>query len=259
MASLNFTTFSNVINGELRSTATTRHGINPATKQPNPEVPVSTQQDLDDAVAAARAAFPAWAKSTFEERQKALTDYANAVLANKEGFSKLLTQEQGKPLAAAQEEVFAGFYWLVEIAKMHVKDEVVEDTEERQVVIRHTPLGVAAGIVPWNFPIHLALGKIGPAVITGNCIIIKPSPFTPYCDIKLVELAQQFFPPGVVQVLSGDDSLGPWITAHPGIDKITFTGSTATGKKVMEVYKSHLYAIFDILRVSSRQRKLSSV
>lgn len=78
------------------------------------------------------------------------------------------------------------------------------------------------------------MGKIAPAVLTGNTIIVKPSPFTPYCDLKLVELAQKFFPAGVVQVLSGDDSLGPQITAHPGIDKISFTGSTATGKKVME-------------------------
>lgn len=89
------------------------------------------------------------------------------------------------------------------------------------------------GIVPWNFPIHLACGKIAPAVLTGNSIIIKPSPFTPYCDLKLGELAQNFFPPGVVQVLSGDDNLGPWLTSHPGPKKISFTGSTATGKLVM--------------------------
>lgn len=89
-------------------------------------------------------------------------------------------------------------------------------------------------IVPWNFPIHLMCGKLAPSVLTGNPIIIKPSPFTPYCDLKLGELAQQFFPPGVVQVISGDDNLGPWLTAHPGPDKISFTGSTVTGKKVME-------------------------
>lgn len=77
-------------------------------------------------------------------------------------------------------------------------------------------------------------GKVAPSLLTGNPIIIKPSPFTPYCDLKLGELAQQFFPPGVVQVISGDDNLGPWLTAHPGPDKISFTGSTVTGKKVME-------------------------
>jgi acyl-CoA reductase-like NAD-dependent aldehyde dehydrogenase len=83
-------------------------------------------------------------------------------------------------------------------------------------------------------------GKVAPAVLSGNCIIIKPSPFTPYCGIKIVGLAQKFFPPGVVQVLSGDDSLGPWLTAHPGIDKISFTGSTTTGKRVMESASKNL-------------------
>jgi len=86
----------------------------------------------------------------------------------------------------------------------------------------------------WNYPVVLAVMKIVPSVMAGCPIIIKPSPFTPYCDLKLVELAQQFFPPGVVQVLSGDDNLGPWLTNHPGPAKISFTGSTFTGKKVME-------------------------
>jgi acyl-CoA reductase-like NAD-dependent aldehyde dehydrogenase len=113
----------------------------------------------------------------------------------------------------------------------------VEDKEggsgKQTIIVRHVPLGVVVGIVPWNFPVLLACGKLGPALVTGNTIVIKPSPFTPYCDLKLGELAQAFFPPGVVQVLSGDDKLGPWLTAHPGVDKISFTGSTATGKAVM--------------------------
>ena len=89
------------------------------------------------------------------------------------------------------------------------------------------------GIVPWNYPILLACGKIAPALLTGNTIIVKPSPFTPCGDLKLCELGQRFFPPGVLQCLSGDDSLGPWLTAHPGLRKISFTGSSATGKRVM--------------------------
>lgn len=111
---------------------------------------------------------------------------------------------------------------------------MTKEDDEKQVVVRYTPLGVCVGIVPWNFPILLAMAKIAPSLVTGNPIIIKPSPFTPYGDLKLVELGQQFFPPGVLQVLSGDDNLGPWLTAHPGPDKISFTGSSFTGKKVME-------------------------
>lgn len=134
----------------------------------------------------------------------------------------------------AKAEVAAALQWIRTIVTFELPEEVVEEDDTKKVIVRYTPLGIAVGIVPWNFPIHLAAGKIAPSLITGNPIIIKPSPFTPYCDLKLGELAQQFFPPGVVQVLSGDDNLGPWLTSHPGPDKISFTGSTVTGKKVME-------------------------
>lgn len=229
-----FGDYYNTINGKLSSTSQTRHGINPATAKPNAPVPVSTQQDVDAAVAAAKEAFKTWSKVPYAERQKACRDFADALEKNKDDFGKLLTQEQGKPLMFAKAEVDAGCQWIRTLSSWDLQEEIVEEEGDKQVIVRYTPLGCAVGIVPWNFPIHLAVGKITPAVVTGNTIIIKPSPFTPYCDLKLGELAQQFFPPGVVQVLSGDDNLGPWLTAHPDVDKISFTGSTMTGKKVME-------------------------
>lgn len=119
-------------------------------------------------------------------------------------------------------------------ASFDLPDEEVVDEADRKIRVRYTPLGVTVGIVPWNYPVLLCVSKVSPCLLTGNPIIIKPSPFTPYSGLKIVELAQRFFPPGVVQALSGDDSLGPWLTAHPGPAKISFTGSTATGKKVME-------------------------
>ena len=231
---LDFTTFQNTIDGKLTSTKSTRHNINPATKQPNAEVPVATPEDVDTAVAAARKAFTTWSKTPYEERQKAVRDFAAALASYREEFANLLVAEQGKPLHLAQGEIDSGSAWLNGLAKYKVEDEIVEEDSDREIIVRYTPLGVCVGIVPWNFPVQLCCGKIAPAVLTGCTIIIKPSPFTPYCDLKLVELAQQFFPPGVIQCLSGDDSLGPWLTAHPGIDKISFTGSTFTGKKVME-------------------------
>lgn len=134
----------------------------------------------------------------------------------------------------AKAEAAAAVHWTKTLAGFKLEDErTISDDGEKEIVVRYTPLGVSVGIVPWNFPIQLAVGKITPSVVTGNPIIIKPSPFTPYCDLKLGELAQQFFPPGVVQVLSGDDNLGPWLTEHPGPDKISFTGSSQTGKLVM--------------------------
>lgn len=229
-----FGEYYNTIDGKLSSTSQTRHGINPATGKPNAEVPVSTQQDVDAAVDAAKRAFKTWSKVPYAERQKALRDFADALEKHTDDFAKLLTQEQGKPLMFAKAEAAAGVQWIRTLSGFEVPEEVVEEDDTKKIIVRYTPLGVTVGIVPWNFPIQLACGKITPSVVTGCPIIIKPSPFTPYCDLKLGELAQQFFPPGVVQVLSGDDNLGPWLTAHPGPDKISFTGSTATGKKVME-------------------------
>ncbi|RFU33258.1 hypothetical protein B7463_g3047, partial [Scytalidium lignicola] len=231
---IDFTTFKNIINGELKTTKAKRHGINPATKEPNWEVPIATKQDVDNAVQAAQNAFTAWSATSIQERREALDHFADALMEYKDDFSKLLTTEQGKPIHLARGEVDDGFTWLKEISKLTVPEEVVIDNDERQVITRYTPLGVVVGIVPWNFPIQLACGKIAPAIMTGNTIIIKPSPFTPYCDLKIAELAQRFFPPGVIQALSGDDDLGPMLTSHPGVNKISFTGSTATGKKVME-------------------------
>ncbi|KAK2743782.1 hypothetical protein FQN57_004719 [Myotisia sp. PD_48] len=234
MGELDFTTFHNVINGKLTSTAETRHNINPATGEPNAEVPVSTAADVDAAMDAAQAAFKTWSKTPWAVRQKALNNYADAVDKYRDQFAQLLTREQGKPLPAATGELMAAPATIRTIAALELLPEFVEDTEEQQIVSRYTPLGVVVGIVPWNFPVALAMNKLAPAVLTGNTVILKPSPFTPYCGLKLVELAQQFFPPGVVQVLSGSDSLGPLLTAHPVPAKISFTGSTATGKRVME-------------------------
>lgn len=229
-----FGEYFNTIDGKLSSTTETRQGTNPATGKPLPDVPVSTQEDVDAAVEAAKKAFKGWAKVPYAERQKACRDFADALESHKDDFAKLLTSEQGKPLMFASNEVDAATTWIRTLSSFEVPEEIVEEDDTKQIIVRYTPLGVAVGIVPWNFPIHLAAGKITPSVVTGCPIIIKPSPYTPYCDLKLVELAQQFFPPGVVQCLSGDESLGPWLTAHPGIDKISFTGSTVTGKKVME-------------------------
>ncbi|KAE8364494.1 aldehyde dehydrogenase domain-containing protein [Aspergillus caelatus] len=231
-----FEDFRNSIGGKQTTTSENRHGINPATSEPNPNVPVSTQEDVNRAVAAAEEAFKIWANTPFAERQRAVLAFADAIEKYASDFAKLLVQEQGKPMHVATLETNTSTQMLRQMAKIaaDMKVEVVEDSTERRIIVRHTPIGVAVGIVPWNFPLSLACQKIAPAVLTGNTIIIKPSPFTPYTGLKLVELAQSVFPPGVVQALSGDDNLGPWLTTHPGIGKISFTGSSATGKKVME-------------------------
>ncbi|KAE8379050.1 Aldehyde/histidinol dehydrogenase [Aspergillus bertholletiae] len=223
-----------IINGQSVPTSETRNAVNPANLEALPAVPVATQKNLDDAVAAAKTAFETWSEVPYEERRAAVLAFADAVEAHQKEFEELLTTEQGKPIPQAQGEVIAAIEWLRGMSSIPLPEETVEDNSNRTVVTRYVPLGVVGAIIPWNFPLLLATGKIGPALLTGNVIIIKPSPFTPYGGLKLVELAQQFFPPGVVQSLTGDDSLGPWMTSHPGIDKISFTGSTTTGKLVLQ-------------------------
>jgi acyl-CoA reductase-like NAD-dependent aldehyde dehydrogenase len=213
-------------------TPTTRHSIDPATGEPLYEVPVARQEDLDAAVKHARAAFHKWSQTSHEERSSLLVRYADAIEANRSDIEKLQTMEQGKPLGLAHTEVGLTIHWLRTFATMQIPEEVLEDTDERTIYSNHPPLGVVGAIVPWNWPILLGLGKVGPALMTGNTVIMKPSPYTPYCDLKLGELAMSVFPPGVFQVVSGDDDLGPWMTAHPDIDMISFTGSIPTGKKI---------------------------
>ena len=226
------TYLGNVINNQLVPTPTTRHSINPATGQPLYEVPVARTEDLDAAVDAARKAFKPWSLTPFSERAKLLLKYADKIEHHRDELEQLLTSEQGKPLSLSNTEMNFALTWLRAFATMEIKDEILQEDDEKTIYSTHPPIGVCAGIVPWNWPILLGLGKLGPALITGNTFIMKPSPYTPYCDLKLGELAMTVFPPGVVQVLSGDDQLGPWITEHPGIDKISFTGSIATGKLV---------------------------
>lgn len=197
-------------------------------------MPYATKENVDSAVQHARKAFKSWSRTTFGERARLLLEYADALDANREPLERLLVLEQGKPLGLAKAEFSMTLEWLRAFATMEVRDEVLDDNDERTITQTFPPLGVCCGIVPWNWPVLLGLGKVGPALITGNTIIIKPSPFTPYCDLKLGEIGMGIFPPGVFQVLSGGDELGPMLTAHPGIDKISFTGSVETGKKVMQ-------------------------
>ncbi|MDF3306741.1 aldehyde dehydrogenase family protein [Rhodococcus sp. T2V] len=227
------TEFAMTINGQSATAQDTAPVYNPATTEVIAHVPVASSDHLDEAVAAAQAAFVGWSATPLAERQAIVSAIGDRLEAHAEEFLALLTAEQGKPRPMAEWEVYGSVAWFREIAKQSLPEEVLEDTAERRVISRHTPLGVVGAIVPWNFPILLAVWKIAPALVAGNTIIVKPSPFTPLCDLKLVELVQDLLPAGVLSAVSGDDELGKWITAHPGIAKIAFTGSTETGKHVM--------------------------
>ncbi|KAL8684808.1 MAG: hypothetical protein Q9218_008127 [Villophora microphyllina] len=153
---LDFKTFYNIINHERTSTSKTRHNINPATTEPNSEVPVSIKEDVDAAVAAARAAFKPWSKTPISERGEKLRAFASALDSHKDSFAALLTSEQGKPLAQSYQEISMSCTWLHAFSNMPLPEEIIEDTEDLQIINRYVPLGVSAGIIPWNYPILLA-------------------------------------------------------------------------------------------------------
>lgn len=225
--------FSNIINGQLRSGKSQHYGTNPATGEKLWPVPIASQKDVDEAVEAAQTAFESFRNTSLAERKEMLGKFKDALLANSDEMTELLCAETGKPKSVAEIETTAGTAgWADWHQTLEIPEEKMED-DEKTITTRYTPLGVVGAICPWNFPILLSLGKIIPAVLTGNTIIVKPSPFTPYTTLKVVEIAQDVFPKGVVQVVGGDDALGPMLTAHPGIAKISFTGSIATGKKIM--------------------------
>jgi acyl-CoA reductase-like NAD-dependent aldehyde dehydrogenase len=207
--------------------------INPATGAVFAQAPECSRQQLDDAVTAARLALPNWAATPFAERQKILISLAGVLLNHVDELKLLLTQEQGKPHGDAAAEIQSAASRCKSTALFELPRLVIEDSLDRWGETRRVPLGVVGAIAPWNFPISLAMMKVAPALLAGNTVVLKPSPFTPLTTLRLGHLMQSVLPVGVLNVVSGGDELGPWMTTHPGIDKIGFTGSTGTGRKVM--------------------------
>lgn len=225
--------YTMTIDGRAVRGSETMGVINPATGAIFAKAPDCTRPELDAAVAAARRALPSWKATSIEDRKKLLLAFAGVISQHATDLARLLTQEQGKPVEDAMYDVLSGAHWLSEGAKLTLPEHVIEDAE-RKTVTRFEPVGVVAGLVPWNFPVVLAMFKVTPALLAGNTMVLKPSPTTPLTTLRIGELAQSVFPPGVLNVISGGDRLGPWMTAHAGFDKISFTGSTETGKKVAE-------------------------
>ena len=228
------TQYRNLINGEMIETGEWLDVVNPANEEVIGQVPACGQAELDKAVAAAREAFKTWRKTSLEERRAAIMAISGAIKENGEELFRLLTSEQGKPHAQAQQEIYGAAGMSAAQSTLELEDEINEDSDARLSRTRRVPVGVVGGIVPWNFPVMMAIQKIVPAMLSGCTIILKPSPFTPLTTLRIAELIADKVPKGVVNIITGEDSLGPLITQHPDIDKITFTGSTATGKKIME-------------------------
>ncbi|KAF3765498.1 aldehyde dehydrogenase [Cryphonectria parasitica EP155] len=233
----NVSKFYNIINGEKRSAATFHQVTDPRTERPLWNVPIATPEDLNEAVQAANKAFQTWKKTTIPERQAALARMVEVIEANAAELADLARRETGKSVLLGQIEIGNTTRQIKVICKFlptrPLEDHVQHEDEQVKIIATHPPLGVVAAICPWNFPVILSTLKIASALITGNCVIVKPSPFTPYAVLRIVELCQTVLPPGVFQGLHGDADLGALMTTHADIAKISFTGTIAVGKKIM--------------------------
>jgi acyl-CoA reductase-like NAD-dependent aldehyde dehydrogenase len=226
--------YKQLIGGELVEGAREIDVENPATGRPFAKCPVADAAQIDAAVSAARAAFPAWSETSQDERAALVSQIADALMAQSEDLSRLLTSEQGKPLDQASMEIMASMFTMKVFADMRIEPKTLQDNEKGKVYEIRKPLGVVAAITPWNFPIMMAAHKVAPALLAGNTVVLKPAATTPLTTLKFGEICQKILPPGVVNVVCDNNDLGNVLTEHPGVDKISFTGSTETGKKVME-------------------------
>jgi acyl-CoA reductase-like NAD-dependent aldehyde dehydrogenase len=222
--------FAMSIDGTAVAAQQTFGVIDPATGEAFADAPECTREQLDDAMAAAAAAHD-WGQDD-QVRVAVLGRAADAVAAAQDELAPILAREQGKPLQAAAFEVAETARWLRASADLAVPLEVIQDDERGYATVERRPLGVVAAITPWNFPLLLTGWKLGPALRAGNTVVLKPSPFTPLSSLALGEVLNQTLPPGVVNVVSGSDELGGWMTGHPLVRKISFTGSVATGKRI---------------------------
>jgi len=231
--------FGLIINGDRVATASSFDVINPATEELVAKCPLAEAAHLDQAIDAARSAFSLWSEVSNEERKAAVHKIGDLIEKHGGELAGMITEEQGKPLGGfaglgAQYEIGGAAAWCHATAELELPVKIAQDDENHRIELHRKPLGVVGSITPWNWPLLIAIWHVMPAIRSGNTVVIKPSPYTPLSTLRFVELANQVLPAGVLNIVTGQDDLGPLMTGHAGIDKIVFTGSTATGKKIMQ-------------------------
>ncbi len=210
--------------------------LNPATEEVVGEVPRGTPQDADSAVAAAKEAFPLWRNVASPERTAAMHEIAAKITAHNDELVRLLTEEEGKPLPENEEELWwvaETFRYYAELSR-HDRGLVLPpgDPDQLNFTIKE-PYGVVACIVPWNYPLLLMAWKVAPAIAAGNTVVVKPSELAPLSTLRLVELACDHLPPGVVNVITGfGPETGERLVTHPDVQVVAFTGSLAVGQHI---------------------------
>src|ERR1700712_3072608 len=219
------------IGGETVAATATFPVTDPALGEHFAEAPDSSDEQLDAAIASATRAFARW-RTDDDARRSALRASAAVLRANADDLGALLTREQGKPLIEATGEIGQAADWMSYFAELETPVEVLQDDPYSRVELHHEPIGPVAAIAPWNAPVGLPFWKIVPALRAGNTVVVKPSPLTPLTTLRIGELLAEVLPEGVLTVITGLDPLGEKLTRHPGIRKISFTGSTGNGRRV---------------------------
>jgi len=223
--------FTMTLSGSAAPAENTFPVVNPATGKAFADCPDASPAQLDAALVSADEAFRSW-RTDLAARREALLRCANAMREAAPTIGRILTQEQGKPLADAIGEVMGASVWFQITAGLPLDTEILQDDDQLRVELHRKPLGVVAAITPWNYPVLLAVWKIAPALLAGNTLVLKPSPFTPLSSLKMGEVLREALPPGVFSVVTGGDGLGQMICEHPAVRKISFTGSVPTGKRI---------------------------
>ena len=231
-------TYRNFVGGAMVDAVegATEDIVNPATEEKIARVPKGSAKDVDRAVESAAGAFEKWAETTPAERSQMLSKLADRIEANAEELANLEAANVGKPIALARSEIpflvdnlrfFAG------ACRCPEGKAAGEYLAGYTSMIRREPVGVVGSIAPWNYPLMMAIWKVGPALAAGNTVVLKPSENTPLTSLRLAELAADVFPAGVFNVITGDgEPVGAGLVRHPKVGMVSLTGDVATGKEV---------------------------
>ncbi|HEY9524678.1 MAG TPA: aminobutyraldehyde dehydrogenase [Thermopolyspora sp.] len=228
----------NYVNGKLVDVKSGRFSdvIDPCTGEAYLEAPISGQEDVDEAYAAAAAAFEAWGVTTPGERSALMLKIADAIEARADELIDAEVRNTGKPRAlfAADEVPPAAdhFRFFAGAARTLEGPTSAEFLADHTSLVRHEPIGVVGQVTPWNYPLMMAVWKIAPALAAGNTIVLKPSDTTPVSTVKLAEIIGEILPPGVFNVVVGDRDTGALVVAHPMADMVAITGSVGAGTQV---------------------------
>lgn len=217
--------------------------INPATEQVIAQLPCCSLEQVNQVIADATQAFKTWQYTNDASINEIFLKIAHDLRQAQAEIALMITQEQGKPLALAQFEVEAGAAWIEYLTTLTIPTTIVEEPSGKTVRVYHRPVGVVASITPWNWPFMIAVWHLFPALKARNCVVNKPSEYTPLSTLKLVEIMNRHLPPHVCQVVLGRGEVGQALSSHPDIAKVTFTGSTATGQSVLRASVDSLKSV----------------